>query len=137
MGAGTIGGGIEELALARDPGFVALLWGTVAVFLAEALLALALVRPWSRLIPRWLLLTGAWSAGVVMAAYGALQLAVTGSVTVLRVTGLLSIPGPVDWTGIRWHLALWDPWWLLGGILFVAVARSYQRRSRRRHVGVT
>lgn len=129
-GAGTIGGGIEELAVARDPGFVALLWGTGAVFVAEALLALALVRPWGGNFPRWVLLGAAWAVGVGMAAYGALQLAVTGTVTVLKVTGLLSIPGPVDWTGIRWHLMLWDPWWLLGGILFIVAAWSYQRGAR-------
>jgi hypothetical protein len=31
---------------------------------------------------------------------------------------------------VTWHLALWDPFWLLGGVLFLAAGRAYQRSAR-------
>jgi hypothetical protein len=118
LGADTIGGSIQRLGQARDPGFVALLWGIGVVKALGGLLALALVRPWGRAVPRRLLLIAAWAAGLGMAAYGALQLLVTGGAVALMLAGILSTDG-VNWAAIRWHVLLWDPWWLLGGVLFI------------------
>jgi len=55
--------GISELAATRPPWFVAVLWATFAMKAVAGLLALALVRPWGRFVPRPLLLGGAWVAG--------------------------------------------------------------------------
>ena len=125
VGEDTVGGVITRL-----PGIVALLWVTGALKVIGALLALALVRPWGRVLPRWLLLTLSWAGGVGLTAYGAIPLVVNG----LMVAGVLHVPGPVDWTAMRWHVFLWDPWWLLGGLLFVAAAWSYQRRTHAQRV---
>jgi hypothetical protein len=41
---------------------------------------------------------------------------------------------PAVWAytpALRWHLVLWDPWWLGGGVLLGIAAWGYQRRSRR------
>jgi hypothetical protein len=126
-GTATIGPAITEPVLARDPTWVTLMWGTVALKVLAGLLALALVRPWGRSVPRRLLLTAAWGAGALMALYaGTASLVQHG----LMAAGTLSIPAGLGATALRWHLVLWDPWWLLGGLLFVAAAWSYQRRSR-------
>ncbi len=127
-GVETLGHALKEAALASrpDPHLVPLLWATGAVKVLGALCALALVRPWGQALPRRLLLIPAWLAGAGMVAYGGIPLVVNG----LMLAGLLVIPGSVDWTAIRWHVVLWDPWWLLGGVLFVVAARSDQRRSR-------
>ncbi len=127
---GTVGADTVGSVITRLPGIVALLWVTGALKVIGALLALALVRPWGRVLPRWLLLTLSWAGGVGLTAYGAIPLVVNG----LMVAGVLHVPGPVDWTLIRWHVFLWDPWWLLGGLLFVAAAWSYQRRTHARRV---
>lgn len=121
LGADTIGGEIKRL-----PGIVALLWAVCVVKIIGGLVALALARPWARALPRRLLLSIAWAAGVGMIVYGGIPLIVNA----LMLAGILHVPGPVDWTAIRWHTLLWDPWWLLGGLLFSAAAWSYQRRSR-------
>lgn len=123
LGTDTISGEIKQL-----PGIVALLWVICVVKLIGGLIALALARPWARALPRRLLLTVAWAAGVGMTLYGGIPLIVNA----LMLAGLLHVPGPVDWTAIRWHTLLWDPWWLLGGVLFSAAAWSYQRCSRPR-----
>jgi hypothetical protein len=50
-GLDTVGGAIEELGCSRDPAGVALGIGAGVLKVAGALLALALVRPWGRVIP--------------------------------------------------------------------------------------
>jgi len=117
-GLDTQGHAIKQAAIQRTPGFVALLWATGAAKLLGGLLALALARLWGR--ARRPLLALAWAGGVGMAAYGGIPLVVNG----LMLAGILRVAGPVDWTAIRWHFVLWDPWWLLGGILFGAAAWS-------------
>jgi hypothetical protein len=49
----------------------------------------------------------------------------------LIVSGAIHIAGVAVTEGIRWHAQLWDPWWLLGGILFLLAAWQYQRARRR------
>jgi hypothetical protein len=80
------------------------------------LLALALVQPWARIVPRKLLRASAWVLGVGMSLYGGLGLVSD----VLHVTGLIGDPANAKW--FFWYLVLWDPWWVLGGVLYIAVA---------------
>lgn len=117
-GADTLGPAVTDPALARDPGFVALLWGTGALKLAGGLMALALVQRWGRIMPRWLLLTATWGGGLFMLVYAGLNLGVRG----LMAVGVLRTPDSMRTAAAQWHLLLWDPWWLLGGILFVAAS---------------
>jgi hypothetical protein len=39
---------------------------------------------------------------------------------VLHVTGVINDPTNQKW--FFWYLVLWDPWWVLGGVLYVATA---------------
>lgn len=123
VGVDTLGSVITRLA--RDPGFVAVVWLTGALKVVGGVFALALVQRWGRMLPRWLLLVGAWAAGVGMAIYGAVPLVVNG----LMLARLLRVADAVEWTAIWWHFLLWDPWWLLGGVLFILAASQYQRRT--------
>jgi uncharacterized protein DUF3995 len=124
----TVGGAIEDLARTRDASGVAL--GVVAGFLkiAGGLLALALVRPWGRAVPRRLLAGAAWAASVMLTAYGGLLVAVGA----LVLTGVISPAGPVDRTALRWHVLLWDLWFLIWGLLLGVAAWHYGRQSRDR-----
>jgi hypothetical protein len=38
---------------------------------------------------------------------------------------------------VRWHLLLWDPWWLLGGILFALGAWQFTRAERAEAAGAS
>lgn len=123
-GAETIGDAITKPVLARDPGWIALLWATGALKALGGLLALALVQPWGRVIPRWMRLAAAWGAGALMLLYGGagmIQFA-------LMAAGALSVPASLGATAVRWHLLLWEPWWMLGGLLFMAAAWLAGRR---------
>ena len=124
-GLDTVGGAIEQLGRSRDPAGVALGIGAGVLKVAGALLALALVRPWGRAIPRRLLLGAAWAASTVLTAYGGLLVAVGA----LVLTGLVSPAGPVDRTALRWHVLLWDLWFLVWGLVLGVAAWHYGRES--------
>jgi hypothetical protein len=130
-GIETQSASIQELGEQRDPWFVAVLWGTGILKAAGGLLGLALVQPWGRLFPRRFLLIAAWGAGLGMAIYGGLGILVDA----FRIVGVIPIPEAADLATVLWHILLWDPWWLLGGILFVAAARHSQRPARNRSGG--
>ncbi|HET7579125.1 MAG TPA: DUF3995 domain-containing protein [Bacillales bacterium] len=89
--------------------------------------------PWLLpVIPRWMLLVAGWAAGVFLTFYGGLNLAVRG----LMAIGMLETPESMYSAAARWHLLFWDPWWLLGGILFLAAVWHFQRSSRIRKLPV-
>lgn len=125
IGAETIGPALAGLARVRDPEFIAILWITGALKVAAGLLALALVQSWGRLIPRWLLLLAGWGASAGLILYGGASFVQHA----LMVAGAIAIPAGLGETAARWHLLLWDPWWLLGGLLFAATAWGYGRHT--------
>jgi hypothetical protein len=123
-----VGGAIEELARARHPAGVALGIGAGVLKVAGAVLALALVRPWGHRVPAgcWLGLPG--RASVVLTLYGGLLVAVGA----LVLAGVIRPAGPVDRTALRWHVLLWDLWFLVWGLLLGVAAWQYGRHSRDR-----
>ncbi len=123
-GLDTVGGSIEEMGRAHDARGILL--GSVAGVLkvAGGLVALALVRPWGRAVPRWLLLTASWGGGVVLTVYGGLLVAAGA----LVLSGAIDPAGPVDRTALRWHVMLWDLWFLVWGVLLGIAAWQYTRR---------
>ncbi|MQA02404.1 MAG: DUF3995 domain-containing protein [Streptosporangiales bacterium] len=116
VGSGTFGGTIESV---RESGwFVALVWFTGALKAAGGLLALALVRPWGARFPRKLLLLASTAAGGVLAGYALLNLGARA----LQAVGVLATPASMYSAAAWWHLLLWDPWFLAGGVLFLLAA---------------
>jgi hypothetical protein len=79
-------------------------------------------------IPRRLLGGAAWAASVVLTVYGGLLVAVGA----LVLTGVISPSGPVDRTALRWHVLVWDLWFLAWGLLLGVAAWHYGRESRSR-----
>lgn len=119
----STGGNVDELAAHRDQAFVALgLWGVVVLCLVLGLIALAMARPWGRVFPRWALLVLAWAACAVMLLRGVVYLAVSG----LAVAGVIPTADP-SWH--VWNLALFSPFFVVGGVLVGAMARHYARTS--------
>jgi hypothetical protein len=125
-GAGTIGAAVEGPALAREPAFVALLWVTSVLKLVAAVLALMLVRRRTR-IPRWMLLLAGWGTAVLLSAYGLANLVQH----LLILTGRLAVPAGLGETALHWHLMLWDPIWLTGGVLYTLTAWRYSVLTKR------
>jgi hypothetical protein len=86
-------------------------------------LALALVIPWGRRLPRRLLLVASWAVGLLLLAYALANLVQHG----LMKAGAIDTPEALGSSAATWHLVFWDPFWLLGGVLFTAAAWQYGR----------
>ncbi|WP_367186615.1 DUF3995 domain-containing protein [Sporichthya sp.] len=123
-GVHTLGGPIEKMATARDATFVTILWAMAIGKVAGGVLAMALIRRWVRRIPgRWLL-RAAWGAAAPLALYGGLQ---TASVALVRFD-IITPDEPVASSVLWWRLLLWEPWFLLWGVLLGLAARNAGRR---------
>jgi hypothetical protein len=126
FGGETLGVEIDRLAHERDASFVAGLWAAFALKALAAMLALALVEPRGRRLPRRLLLVlgGATGAGITL--YAVANLAQHA----LMATGAISTPDALGPEALPWHLALWDPFWLVGGLLFLLAAAPLRAARR-------
>lgn len=121
----TIGGYVEHFA--RQGGALPVL-AALAVTLAKVvggLLALALVRPWGRVVPRRWLLIGSAGASVLLVVYGGLNVLLGA----LVLSGVIHPAGGVDRTALRWHVGVWDMWFLVWGVLLALAAFGYGRRT--------
>ena len=58
----------------------------------------------------------AWVLGVGMSLYGGLGLVSD----MLHITGVIGDSVNGKW--FFWYFVLWDPWWLLGGVLYLTTA---------------
>ncbi|WP_253862748.1 DUF3995 domain-containing protein [Prauserella halophila] len=125
IGIETVGGEIEKMARAGEAGLLA--WGATIVKTAGVVYSLALVQRWGRIFPRMLMLASGWAATVLLLGYGG----VTVGTELLVATGVLDAPAAIDWYAFYWHLALWDPWFVLWGILLGIAVVHYQRATRR------
>ncbi|WP_345362940.1 DUF3995 domain-containing protein [Actinoallomurus liliacearum] len=106
----------------------------VLMVIVGALLPLALAQPWGRRVPRWMLLSAAWTGAVLLAARG-----VSGvGDDLVRVTGIL----PKGFTGLTTaqtlgtsHPSFWylfangatDVLFTVGGLAFALAAIAYRR----------
>ncbi len=85
------------------------------------------MRPWGRALPRRLLLALAWlAAGVLI-----LHVVAGTTQTALAAAGVLAVEG-TSYEGhvgeyVLWE-AVWEPFWLLGGVLFGLAALAAARR---------
>ncbi|NKY50857.1 DUF3995 domain-containing protein [Nocardia vermiculata] len=112
----------SDLATRRPPLFVAAgLWGVGAVLLAGA--AFVGVAAAGNVPLRWRRIM-AWTiglAGLVLLARGVL-------VQVALATDMGGVRGEVGPHQTRWSLVLWNPWFVLGGVLLAAAGHTIARR---------
>lgn len=121
----TIGGYVEQFA--RRGGALPVLMALAAALAKAAggLLALALVRPWGRMVPRRWLLCGSVGTSALLVGYGSLNVLLGA----LVLAGVIHPTGGVDWTAMRWHVGVWDLWFLVWGILLALAIVGYWRRT--------
>jgi hypothetical protein len=130
---GTIGGYVAQMARRGGVAVVLLAVVTVAAKAVGGLIALALVRPWGRALRRrWLLIVSA-AASVLLIVYGGLNVAAGA----LVLSGALHPSGRVDRTALRWHVGVWDLWFLVWGIMLAAATVSYWQRTASRGTAIT
>jgi hypothetical protein len=124
----TVGGAIESLARERTPAALLLGLGVVAAKLVAAVLALALLYRPGRLVRVLALL-----AGGLLTVWGGANVLLGGAV----LTGVLDVGTVADERALRWHVLLWDAWFLVWGLALLAAVLLTSPRSARgdRHRG--
>jgi len=121
----TVGGYVEQFA--RHGGTLPVLVAIAAVVakVAGGLLALALVRPRGKVVPRrWLQISSA-GASALLLVYGGLNVAAAA----LVLSGIIHPSAEVDRTALRWHMGVWDLWFLVWGILLALATAGYWRQA--------
>ncbi|HLK02543.1 MAG TPA: DUF3995 domain-containing protein [Streptosporangiaceae bacterium] len=121
----TIGGYAEQFAGRGGAVPVLLALAATLAKTAGGLLALALVRPWGEMVPRGWLLGGSAGASALLVVYGGLNVLLG----VLVLLGVIHPTGSVDRTALRWHVGVWDLWFLVWGILLALAVADYWRRT--------
>jgi hypothetical protein len=121
----TIGGTLEREARAQTAGLLALVWTTVALKLTASSIGLLAVAQ-----PRWLsprrcrvVRSAAWLAAVVLVLYGG----VLTSIGLLVQADIVHASAHADHKALRWHAFVWDPWFLVWGLL-LATSLTLTRR---------
>lgn len=128
VGLDTLGGTIERRARAGDPVLLAANMVALVLKVLGGVLALALVQPWGRRLPRRLLLALGWSGASVLVLYGLLQ-----TTSVALVAGGAIVPAePLSDRALTWRLFLWEPWFLVWGLLLAGATLRSQRLSSQR-----
>jgi Protein of unknown function (DUF3995) len=117
-GIGSIAAQPEEIAGVSDDGIVL---ATAGIKVLAGIAVLALVEGWLRDRAHAALRIAVRVAGVLLILYGAAEVVDH----LLMVTGAIDTPPELGSTAAAWHLALWDPYFILGGALFwIASAKS-------------
>jgi hypothetical protein len=121
----TVGGYVERFARQGGAAPVLVAGAVTAAKVLGGLLALALIRPWGGVVPRRWLLTIAVAASAVLVLYGGLNVVVGA----LVLSGGIHPSGSVDRNALRWHVELWDLWFLVWGLLLAVASEGYRRRT--------
>jgi hypothetical protein len=130
IGLDTLGEGMAAQARAGDSLLLTLNWISVAGKVVIGLMALALVRWRERPRIQRLLHLAIWGAGLLITLYG------IGNFIqhLLMLAGTLPIASLLGSSAaVRLHLLIWDPVWILGGVLFIVLAWQHgvMRRGER------
>jgi hypothetical protein len=123
----TVGGSIEDTGRAHSSAAILLGTMTALAKLGAALLALALVRPRGHRIPDRLRAGGNTLMSVLLVGWCAASV-VLGT---LALAGVISGAVAGDQRALLWHVLVWDPWFLLWGVVLALAIAHYRRTGRR------
>lgn len=127
----TVGATLAQQGRAGNPGVVLAVWAAVVLKIIGAILPLAAAGAAPALAaPAWRrrVRVLAWLEAAILTIYG---LVLTGPELLLQ-SGAITPPANADHRTLAWHAYLWDPWFLLWGVLVTAaLLRSRQPRAAR------
>jgi hypothetical protein len=111
----TVGGSIERWGREGGAEVTLALTAIVAIKLLAAWLPIRAVRaPYSPAVRRL-----AWLQAAILTIYGGV---VTGTGVSIQA-GIVNPGRHADWKALDWHAYLWDPWFLIVGLLVLAALR--------------
>jgi hypothetical protein len=127
----TVGGTLERYGRAGNSGIMLAVWAAAVLKVIGAIVPLAAVGVTPGQAPiarRRLVRVLAWIEAAILTIYG-LALTVAG---LLVQSGVIAAAASADHRALAWHAYLWDPWFLLWGVLVTAaLVRSRQPGAAR------
>ncbi|MFJ7726203.1 DUF3995 domain-containing protein [Neobacillus sp. NPDC097160] len=126
LGAKSLGGLIYKKAVERESSFIAIVWFTGFIKLGGGLFLLLLLRKWSK-ITNCVLYFLSLIGGIFLSLYGLLNFISL----ILSSIGLLSLQ--IDNFALRWRLFFWEPFWMIGGVLFILSALEFKKTNILNH----
>ncbi|NEY99165.1 DUF3995 domain-containing protein [Bacillus shackletonii] len=122
-GVKTLGGVIYQKAFERENSFIAIVWITGFIKLIGGLFLLLLLKKWSKIL-KIILFTISLVGGIFLFLYG-----LANFVTILlSVIGYISLQ--IENYAAKWRLFFWEPFWMLGGVLFILSALKFNRENK-------
>jgi Protein of unknown function (DUF3995) len=123
----TVGGGLEREGRAHNALLLVVVWVSVVLKLVAAGVGLLASSRAAEPAPAWHRPARAiaWTAAVILAVYGGL-LTIVG---LLVQAGIIAESSSADERALRWHAYLWDPWFLIWGVLMLAALRWSRPRA--------
>jgi hypothetical protein len=117
----TVGGSLARLGRACDATVIAAVWAAAVLKLVAAVVPLLTVSDLDNARLKRAARVLAWIAAVILTAYGA----VLTAVGLLVQADVIHSSATADHRALAWHAYLWDPWFLLWGLLILtALMRS-------------
>jgi len=110
----TVGGTLETEGRAGNAALSVIVWASVLLKLIAATLGLAVTRPHHQ--PQKLVVVAIWVAAGVLIVYGG----VLTFVGLLVQADVIHANTNADHRALAWHAYLWDPWFLVWGLLLAA-----------------
>jgi Protein of unknown function (DUF3995) len=127
----TVGASLVQAARGASAGVLFAVWAAAVLKVIATVLPLLAVHAAAPPGSRWrrVLRVLTWVEAVILVLYG-LVLTATG---LLVQSGLVATDATADHRALRWHAYLWDPWFLVWGLLVTAALwRSRRLASGRR-----
>ncbi|MFS0576841.1 DUF3995 domain-containing protein [Sporosarcina sp. 179-K 3D1 HS] len=112
VGVRSLGGQIYKMALEKDPSLVPIVWLTGFVKLGGCLLLFSLLYPWKNDRLEKIFTIVIRIAGAFLFLYGFLNF-ITISLAALNILDF-----DLSSYATMWRLIFWEPFWMLGGILY-------------------
>jgi hypothetical protein len=122
IGLGTLAQAIQDSAREGDDAMRLTTAVTGVLKIAAGLVALAAPRPVGGRRLRLVMRSVLWGVGILYALYGLLGLVEK----LLMALGVLRVPAGLGADAVWWYLLWWEPFWLLGGVLFLATASRFR-----------
>jgi hypothetical protein len=115
----TVGGTLEQQGRTGNPGIILAVWAATVLKVIGAIVPLAAVGAilgQATIAGRRHVRVLAWLEAAILTIYG-LVLTVAG---LLVQSGVIAVAANADQRALAWHAYLWDPWFLLWGVLVTA-----------------
>jgi uncharacterized protein DUF3995 len=121
----TIGGSLARLGRERNAAVITAVWAAAVLKLTAAILPLLVVAELSSPRVNRAARLLAWIAAAILTAYGAV-LTTSG---LLVQTNIIHASATADHRALEWHAYLWDPWFLVWGLLIATALLRSRARS--------